>query len=133
VRFVEIVTELTGQDEWIIDGHYRNVRHHIWSKADTVIWLNYPLAVVAARLVRRRWEKPKMAMAQPSVSSAGSNDLTPLHVNWRDRIDRLARTLRERREYGRLLHAPQYRGLRIVELRSPRDSINWLQALPAES
>src|SRR5215210_4024474 len=52
-NFVEAVCALVATDEWVIDGHYRDVRHLIWSRADTVVWLNYSPAIILVRLARR--------------------------------------------------------------------------------
>ena len=126
------VADLAQRDEWIIDGHYRDVRHLIWRRSELIIWLNYPLPLVALRLMRRfsrkrrstpfhlveQWGRP-----HPAAHPAGEG------VSWRRRVRRLARTLRERREYGRLLRSDEYRNARVVELRSLQMTRRWLQGL----
>lgn len=47
------VAELALADQWIIDGHYREVRQLIWRRAEVAVWLNYPMPVVALRVVKR--------------------------------------------------------------------------------
>src|SRR2546423_12098783 len=45
-------------DGWTICGHYRAIRDAIWPFADTVIWLDYPMATVFSRVIvrtLRRW------------------------------------------------------------------------------
>jgi adenylate kinase family enzyme len=38
---------------WITAGNYSKARDITWGRADTLIWLDYPLAVSLARLFRR--------------------------------------------------------------------------------
>jgi adenylate kinase family enzyme len=47
-----IVAEV-ARDAWVIDGNYSATRDQVWSSADTVIWLNYPLLLIFDRLLRR--------------------------------------------------------------------------------
>lgn len=39
--------------EWVADGGYALVRDVTWSRADTIVWLDYPLALVLWRWARR--------------------------------------------------------------------------------
>ena len=127
--FQEVVAELTGGDEWIIDGHYRDVRHLIWSRADLVIWLNYPLPIVATRLLSRFRRKRRYFTEHPGMTSKRVHPESERAASWGTRFRRIARTLRERREYGRVLRSPECRNLRIVELTSTRMARQWLQNL----
>lgn len=47
------VASVVAGEEWVIDGGYSAVRDLIWPRADTVVWLDYPLAVILPRLVAR--------------------------------------------------------------------------------
>src|SRR5579883_1503505 len=40
-------------DAWVADGNYRQVRDLVWGRADTIVWLDYPLRTVLPRLLRR--------------------------------------------------------------------------------
>lgn len=43
----------TSADGWIVVGNYGQVRDLTWRAADTLIWLDLPLPVVMAQLLRR--------------------------------------------------------------------------------
>lgn len=45
--------DLTAVDRWVVDGNYSKVRDLVWSRADTVIWLDLPRRVVILQLLRR--------------------------------------------------------------------------------
>lgn len=52
-RFLARVDAFTAQPAWVIDGNYGLVRELIWSRADTLLWLDYPTAIVFRRLLLR--------------------------------------------------------------------------------
>ena len=43
---------ISGQ-RWVTDGNKRAVRDLVWPRADTVVWLDYPVAVSLWRLAKR--------------------------------------------------------------------------------
>jgi len=53
--FRQQVDAATSGDAWVVDGNYggRGARDIIWPRADTVVWLDPPLAVSLVRLWRR--------------------------------------------------------------------------------
>ncbi|NLY66996.1 MAG: DNA topology modulation protein [Tissierellia bacterium] len=48
-----IQEELTSKDEWIIDGNYRGTMDIRLSKADTIIFLDYPTYICLFRVIKR--------------------------------------------------------------------------------
>ena len=52
-EFRRRVSEIVAQESWVIDGNYTKVSDLVLTRADTVIWLDYPLPFVLARLCRR--------------------------------------------------------------------------------
>lgn len=51
--FRQRVSDATDAPAWVVDGGYSTVRDVTWSRADTVVWLDYPLPLVLARYLRR--------------------------------------------------------------------------------
>jgi adenylate kinase family enzyme len=52
--FVTDIAAIAEQPEWVFDSHgYAQVRDLVWSRADTVVWLDYSRSVVVRRVVRR--------------------------------------------------------------------------------
>ena len=126
------VADLALGDEWIIDGHYREVRHLIWRRAEVVVWLNYPLHVVALRLMNRFRGKRSASTSRADRLGevpAAARPVADEGASWRRRLGRLVRTLRERSVYGRLLRSMDYPNLRTVELRSIKATRQWLRDL----
>ena len=52
--FVEEITQLAAGDCWVLDSFgYPEVRELLWSRADTVLWLDLPRWLVEWQVVRR--------------------------------------------------------------------------------
>lgn len=41
------------RDGWVVDGNYSVVRDLVWERADTVVWLDLPRAIVMRRIISR--------------------------------------------------------------------------------
>ncbi len=52
-EFARRVGEAAAADGWVIDGNYSAVRPLVWARADTVVWLDLPRAVVMRRIIWR--------------------------------------------------------------------------------
>jgi adenylate kinase family enzyme len=52
-EFRRQVADLIGTDGWVVDGNYLAVRDLVWARADTVVWLDPPRAVVMGRVISR--------------------------------------------------------------------------------
>ncbi len=52
-EFREEVSRFTAADGWVIDGNYSVVRDIVWSRADTVVWIDLPRHRVIRQLVPR--------------------------------------------------------------------------------
>ena len=47
------VADFTAAPRWVVDGNYSAVRDLVWSRADTVVWLDLPRWQVMRQLVAR--------------------------------------------------------------------------------
>jgi adenylate kinase family enzyme len=52
-EFRRRVEKATAGSDWIVDGNYAAVRDIIWSRADTIVWLDLPRRTVMRRVVIR--------------------------------------------------------------------------------
>jgi hypothetical protein len=52
-EFRDRVRVATDADRWVVDGSYSVVRDIVWSRADTVVWIDLPYATVLSRTIRR--------------------------------------------------------------------------------
>ncbi|GLW05994.1 hypothetical protein Misp01_11240 [Microtetraspora sp. NBRC 13810] len=47
------VERFTAGDAWVVDGNYSAVRDLVWSRADTVVWIDLPRHTVMRQLLSR--------------------------------------------------------------------------------
>ena len=115
-------------DAWVTDGNYSKLRDIVWSRADTVVWLDLALPIILGRLIWRTvrriatreelWNRNRESLR----AQMGRDSL----IAWALRTYR-----RRRREYPMLFARPENAHLAIVHLRSPRETRQWLARLPA--
>lgn len=122
----QIVAALSG-DRWTIDGNYKVVRDLVWARADTIIWLDYALPVTLWRLIKRTLRR---IVTQEELWN-GNRESWRTALWGRDAIIwwALKTHRRRRKQYPELLARPEYAGLIVVRLRSPRATRQWLSEM----
>ncbi|BAY33090.1 topology modulation protein [Nostoc carneum NIES-2107] len=125
----ERVSQALSGNSWVVDGNYSIVRDIVWGKADTVVWLDYSWWVVMSRILQRTMSR---VITQQEVCNGNRE-------TWQTTFSRDSIILwalktydKKRREYPQLFTQPEYAHLRIVHLRSPGDTANWLDKNFAE-
>jgi len=121
------VQAVIDQDEWVIDSDgYAQVRDAMWSRADTVVWLDFGRPIILARVLWRSAERAitKRPMFNGNVERA-SDWLDPEHpIQWSMRNYNSRKQRLETR-----FADPAYAELLKVRLRSPRAASWWLEHL----
>lgn len=120
------VTEAIQGEHWVADGNFSRVREVVWGRADTLVWLDYPLALILWRLARRSWTR--IRSQEPLWNG---NRETWGHLLGRDGV--FMWTLKAQRrhhlEYPALLELPQYQHLTVVRLRGPEATQAWVKTI----
>src|SRR3954447_25175768 len=119
-------------ERWVTDGNKRAVRDLVWPRADTIVWLDYPLGL-------RLWRLAKRARGRASVLTAdaaerGSRTALPgqLLAAAKGVLTALRSHAGQRREYPRMFAEPANEHLAVVRLRSPRATRQWLARATAQ-
>jgi len=115
-------------DGWVVDGNYSKLRDILWSRADTIIWLDYSLPIVLARVTRRTFTR----LLNRATLWNGNRERLLVTLFSRESILLWALTTYHSNHhlYTNLLAQPEYQRLNIVHLRSPRAANAWLGRLP---
>ncbi len=125
--FRQRVSEAVEGDTWVVDGNYSKTRDIVWPRADTAVWLDFPLWVILWRLLRRTIVR---TLTQQELWS-GNRERFRTEFFSRDSlfIWALQTYQRRRRSYPVLLGQPEHLHLTMVRLRSPRAAADWLAGL----
>lgn len=129
-EFADDVDRLTQEPTWVSEWQYAAVRRLLAQRADTLIWLDYPMPVSMARLIRRtvRRRRQREELWNGNYEGPLWGILTDsdhiIRWGWRTRnkLKALVPTLEQ--EFPRL---------HVVRLRSPREANMWLDRVAADS
>ena len=122
------LADALAPDAWVADGGYAVVRDITWARADTIVWLDYPMRTVLARWARRTAHRIRtQEESWPGTGNRESvrNVLRRDGLLWwilsthRRRHDTMASAMAERSD------------LQWVRLRSPKEAVEWLASVPA--
>ncbi|AWH93501.1 AAA family ATPase [Dietzia lutea] len=124
--FLDDVREFVAGPRWVIELQYRQARPLVVSRADTLLWLDYPARVHMTRLVRRtvrrrlRREELWNGNTEPPLHTVFTDSDHILRWGWRTRhkLKPVVPTLEAR-----------FPDLTVVRLTSPRQSDRWVEAL----
>lgn len=117
-------------DNWVLDGNYKAVRDIVWTRADTLIWLDYPLWLALWRVFWRTmgrifkqkelWNGNRESLGNHLTLDSENLFLWTIRMHKRQRID-----------FPIFLQQPEYSHLKVLRFRSPRETDSWLQTLPS--
>ena len=116
---------ITG-DRWVTDGNKHAVRDLVWPRADTIVWLDYPLGVSLWRLAKRARRRTSSLKAQAAENGRRAALPGQLLAAGRGVLTALRSHAGQRREYPRMFAEPANQHLAVVRLRSPRATRRWL-------
>lgn len=123
--FRQGVQEAVNGKRWIVGGNYSKARDLIWTKADTLIWLDYPLWIVMLRLFRRTVRR---ICTQEDLWGTDNRETWHKQFFSRDSLFLWAIKTHSKywKDYPRVVSQPEYAHLVVVRLRSPREADQWL-------
>lgn len=112
---------------WVVDGNYLRLRDLTWARASRHVWLDYPLPLILARLLRRTTRR---VLTGETLWNNNRETWRGAFFS-RDSLFLYALTSyrKHRREIPRLLALPEFAHLRTVRLRSPAQTARWLEGL----
>lgn len=120
------VRDALAPDAWVADGGYQVARDIIWSRTDTVIWLDYSLSVVIGRWARRTTERLR---SREEFWPGTGNRETVANLFRNGLLLWILRQYRgkRRRMTARLAARPD---LTVIHLRTPAEADAWLSSVP---
>ncbi len=123
------VDSATAGDGWVVDSDgYAQVRDLVWSRADSLVWLDLPRRVVMSRVLRRSFARATYDRSLWNGNREGFRDwLDPEHpIRWAWVQHEPRRASIQAR-----LADPRWTGLHVVRLTSSRSARRWASRLPS--
>lgn len=122
--FHDRVTEALSGDRWVTDGNYSKVRKIVWSRADTIVFLDYSFWLVMRRLL---WRTLRRSLRQEELWNGNREDLWKSFFSQDSILRWMLQTYeRNRKKYPELFRQPEYAHLSVLHLRSSQMTEDWL-------
>jgi adenylate kinase family enzyme len=128
-EFRALVAEAAAGERWVIDGNYSKARDLVLARADTVVWLDYPLPVILGRLTRRTLRR----CLRREELWHGNREHLATHLFTRNSLFLwvLQTYRRRRRQFQELSADPRNAHIQFIRLGSPRQAEAWLHQFEA--
>lgn len=121
------VAAVVAGDEWVVEGGYSVVRDLVWSRADTVVWLDYPLTLTLRRLLRRIIAR----IRDKAELWPGTENRETIRNAFFARDPLLWFAIRthrgRRRRIEKMIARPEYAHLTVHRFREPPEAERWLE------
>jgi len=128
-EFRQKVEAATRAPAWALAGNYNNMRNLIWSRAEVVIWLDYPFLLVFGRLVKRTLQR---CWTQEQLWGTNYERLLPQLKIWSKTSLFYWQVHSYRRHkwlYPQLIASPEYSYLNFFHFKNPRETEERLNLL----
>lgn len=131
-EFRSRVDQATGPERWVVDGNYSAVQDLIWTRADTVVWFDLPLALVLSRIIGRTLRRVV------SRQELWNGNREPFSNLWSLKPEKsiiawaATQHGRYRRRYVAAESAPRWSGLHFVRLRSQGETDAFLAGVVSD-
>ncbi|MDY6939527.1 MAG: adenylate kinase [Cyanobacteriota bacterium] len=129
--FRERVAAALGGNRWVSDGNYSLVRDLVWSRADTVVFLDYPFGLTLGRLLQRTWRR---SIDRQELWQGNRETLRKSFLSRHSILLWMLQTYRRNRQkYPRLFAKSEYAHLSIVHLRSLQMTEEWVKNIQIQT
>jgi adenylate kinase family enzyme len=126
-EFQARVRAAIAEECWVMDGNYSRIRNLVWARAETVVYLDYSFGRVFWQLL---WRTLRRSTTKEELWH-GNRESIQNSIFSRDSIMywMLSTYHRRRRQYAARFQQPEFAHLRVVHLRSPKETKAWLNNL----
>ena len=120
----EKVTKATNLSSWTLDGNYSRVRALVWSRAETLVWLDYPIWLNLWRITKRTFQR---VVTQKELWNGNRESLRQALSKDGMHYWVLKTHARRRKEIPQFLNQLENQHLQVVHLRTPHETTDFLQ------
>lgn len=115
---------------WVADGNYKILRDIIWDRADTLIWLDYPLHLALWRCFKRTFSRIFRGVELWNGNKESLGHMMTLNTDENLFLWLVKVHFQHRREWPGLLTREEYKHLNVLRFRNPKETEQWLGGLP---
>jgi adenylate kinase family enzyme len=127
--FVRDVDAATSAPAWVVDGNYSPVRDLVWSRADTVVWLDLPrtttLRRVLLRTARRLVTRPELWNGNREPWRTVLRASHPIRWTWQTYHP-------HRHAYEERMGDPRWEHVTVTRLHTPAQVSRWLRDISGQ-
>ena len=123
--FADDVERLTRAEQWITEWQYREVRPLLAERADTLVWLDQPIAVTMSRVIRRTFRR---RLCREQLWNGNVEGPLWTFFTERDHIIRWAWRTRNSWRGHVADAAAAHPDLRVIRLRSRTEVESWVSS-----
>lgn len=120
---------LPADGRWVAAGNYSSSADIHWRRADTIVWLDYPLSVTIPRLVRRTWTRWRR---KELLWGTNTENITGQLKIWDQNQSLISFSVRNHKRRRRGLEAAMTGGqlsANFIRLRTPAETAAWLKTV----
>ncbi|MBZ0308678.1 MAG: AAA family ATPase [Anaerolineae bacterium] len=117
-------------DSWVIDGNYSVVRDIVWTRADTLIWLDYSLPLVLWRINKRTL---KRGLTRQTLWNGNKETLWKHFFIPKESLYWWVLKTHYRHRHVYPLAFAEYAHLTVCHFHSPKETARWLNHLQPRS
>ena len=126
-EFREAVRKYAESDRWVVDGNHSKARDILLSRATDAIWLNYSFRVVFWRALRRT---SRRVVLREELFGGNRETFRHSFLSRGSILWWVLRTYRgRRRAYRELFSSGGGAGVRLAELRRPREADDLIESV----
>lgn len=126
-EFKFLAREAVSSPSWILCGNYSVLRPVIWSKVDTVVWLDYPFWLCFLRCFKRSIIN---ILKKNPVCNGNYESFSRLFLKKESILWWLIRTFRSRnKKYESAITDPKYSHIKFIRLKSQKETDRWIESL----
>ena len=126
-EFSALVTGAIASERWVVDGNYSVVRGLVWSRASSIVWLNYSFPLVFGRALRRTIRR---ALRREELFAGNRETLRGSFFSRESILWWIITThRRRRRRYRELLASDAMRAVSVHEFVRPIHAENFLLSI----
>lgn len=126
-QFREDLQQAVSEPNWVCDGYYTFIRDVTWSRATTLIWLNYSFSIIFSRALRRTLSR---IIHRTELYAGNRETFSSAFLSRNSFLIWVIKAYYERRRQMRkLLQEKEYSHLDVIQFRKPAETERFLAKL----